>query len=127
MDADIDVDLDGPLFRGQWPGIIDDMLTEMRQSLGQAAMSELHERMDRSFRKPTPYYETQIVMDRQVDSLVVHDHKIIYGPWLEGVGSRNRSTRFKGYRIWRGTKQEIAGRSAEICERVFRRMRGRLG
>lgn len=32
---------------------------------------------------------------------------IIYGPWLEGVGSRNASTRFKGYFMWRRTAQAM--------------------
>jgi len=33
----------------------------------------------------------------------VTDSGIVYGPWLEGTGSRNRTTRFKGYAMWRRT------------------------
>jgi hypothetical protein len=33
----------------------------------------------------------------------VTDSGIIYGPWLEGTGSRNKTTRFKGYNMWRTT------------------------
>lgn len=123
----IDVDYSGPLFTGELKGRIRRMATEMKQSVGQAAISELHRLMDQMFRKPTPYYETQVVLERQVDDLVIHDRGVIYGPWLEGVGTRNRSTRFKGYRIWRRTKQEIADRAPDIVGAVFRRMRGTLG
>jgi len=38
----------------------------------------------------------------------VHDSGIVYGPWLEGVGSRNYPvTRFKGYSTFRKVRQEI--------------------
>lgn len=35
----------------------------------------------------------------------VTDSGIIYGHWLEGTGSRNRTTRFKGYFMWRKALQ----------------------
>ena len=38
---------------------------------------------------------------------VVHDSGIIYGPWLEGVSSRNDATRFKGYRMFRNAVQDL--------------------
>lgn len=38
---------------------------------------------------------------------VVTDGGIVYGPWLEGAGSRNQTTRFKGYRMWRTTLQNM--------------------
>lgn len=31
------------------------------------------------------------------------DSRLIYGAWLEGTGSRNQTTRFKGYRTFRHT------------------------
>ena len=38
---------------------------------------------------------------------VITDGKVIYGPWLEGVSSRNQSTRFKGYSSFRKTAQYL--------------------
>tara|TARA_Y100000310_G_scaffold50965_1_gene47026 strand:- start:2512 stop:2961 length:450 start_codon:yes stop_codon:yes gene_type:complete len=35
----------------------------------------------------------------------IHDSGVEYGPWLEGTSSRNATTRFKGYHVWRKTKQ----------------------
>ena len=37
----------------------------------------------------------------------ISDGGVLYGPWLEGVGSRNETTRFKGYGSFRRTAQEL--------------------
>src|SRR6267154_2723207 len=48
------------------------------------------------------YYNSQIQTERQVDALLVRDDRVVYGPWLEGVGSRNYPvTRFRGYHAFR--------------------------
>lgn len=44
----------------------------------------------------------------------VHDSMIIYGLWLEGVGSRNATTRFKGYHFWRDGAVILDNRSEQI-------------
>lgn len=42
---------------------------------------------------------------------------IIYGYWLEGIGSRNfPKTRFRGYRMWRETTQQIQGEAEKIAQ-----------
>ena len=38
---------------------------------------------------------------------LVHDNNVVYGPWLEGVSSRNDRTRFKGYRMFRNARQTV--------------------
>ena len=38
---------------------------------------------------------------------IVHDNNVVYGPWLEGVSSRNDRTRFKGYRMFRNARQTL--------------------
>lgn len=61
-------------------------------------------------RKPTPFYWTQIQTQRvKVYTTRVWDQDVIYGPWLEGVGSRNKTTRFKGYAAFRKSTQRLAG------------------
>jgi hypothetical protein len=45
------------------------------------------------------------------------DTGIIYGYWLEGVGSRNfPKTRFRGYRMWRETTQQIQAEAERISQ-----------
>lgn len=56
------------------------------------------------------------------DQGVVDDGGIVYGPWLEGVGSRNVTTRFKGYRMWRRTAQQMQrGGALAIAEPIVDR------
>jgi hypothetical protein len=118
----------GPLFNGSARRIIADLGRDATQAVGQAVISELHFKMDRSFKNPTPYYETQVVMDRSADSIQIHDRGVVYGPWLEGTSSRNRTTRFKGYMIWRRTFQEINAKVdsiiSQVVDRQVRRLRG---
>ena len=45
---------------------------------------------------------------------VVVDSNVVYGPWLEGVSSRNQATRFKGYAIFRRTRDKLQGLAQQI-------------
>ena len=38
---------------------------------------------------------------------LVHDSNVVYGPWLEGVSSRNQRSRFKGYHMFRNARQTV--------------------
>ena len=44
----------------------------------------------------------------------------VYGPWLEGVGSRNATTRFKGYWAFRKATSALDHAIEEIGDRLFR-------
>ena len=46
----------------------------------------------------------------------IDDGKVVYGPWLEGVSTRNQATRFKGYASFRRTAQYLQERAPEIME-----------
>jgi hypothetical protein len=53
----------------------------------------------------------------------VHDSDIIYGPWLEGVGSRNYpTTRFRGYSTFRKVAQQIERKAPRMLTTETRRM-----
>jgi hypothetical protein len=47
------------------------------------------------------------------------DGGVVYGPWLEGVSSRNNSSRFKGYHTFRMVLQEMDKKSEEIAENTI--------
>jgi hypothetical protein len=52
---------------------------------------------------------------------------IIYGYWLEGVGSRNfPKTRFAGYRMWRETTQQINAEAVDLSEEPMNKAIARL-
>lgn len=50
------------------------------------------------------------------DDTVVTTSLASYGPWLEGTGSRNATTRFKGYHSFRMAGQELESRAQSIAE-----------
>ena len=45
------------------------------------------------------------------------DGGVVYGPWLEGVSSRNATTRFKGYASFRRTAQYMEKEAARVFSR----------
>jgi hypothetical protein len=62
-----------------------------------------------------------------VDGNVISDSRVVYGPWLAGVGSRNFPvTKFKGYDHWIKTRHELNSRKRGIGERLLRRYTGRM-
>lgn len=58
----------------------------------------------------------------QGDHHVVTQGDIVYGAWLEGVGSRNATTRFKGYAIFRRTTASIDRQAVTIAQPFIDRM-----
>jgi len=57
---------------------------------------------------------------------VIDDTRVVYGPWLEGVGSRNQATRFKGYAIFRRTKDKLQKMGRDILAKHVQRALERL-
>lgn len=117
----------GPLFDRNVEAAIRDLADQLTDEVGSKAFAEVHDRLDQSLRNPTPYYETQIIQERVREDVVVHDRGIIYGPWLEGVGSRNRTTRFKGYSSFRRATQAVEGRVPSIVRPIVNRWVARMG
>lgn len=93
----ISIGMDGPLFDDRLEEAISRGLDRGRDAVGAKALMYWMTNLDSSIRHPTPYYETQVTVQDISTETIVHDRGIIYGPWLEGVGSRNLTTRFKGY------------------------------
>lgn len=57
----------------------------------------------------------------------IDDGGVVYGPWLEGTGRRNSTTRFKGYRSFRQTSQYLVKNFQRIAGPAIRRLIERLG
>lgn len=79
---------------------------------------EVLTQLDKVLQNPTGYYASQIRRDRvSVESYRVHDGGVIYGPWLEGTGSRNAPvTKFGGYHTFRIVGNRMAQKGHEITE-----------
>lgn len=53
------------------------------------------------------------------DETIVTTDLATYGPWLEGTGSRNETTRFKGYHAFRLASQELDAAAEGIADAAF--------
>jgi hypothetical protein len=110
----VDLEIDFPLRlpavfdAGRAQAIIQEWTNQVMDIIASKGLSEVHQWMNVYFKNPTPYYETQVTVDRAGADRVIHDRGIIYGPWLDGSGSRNSPvTRFPGYPHWRRTRQYL--------------------
>jgi hypothetical protein len=52
---------------------------------------------------------------------------VVWSPWLEGTSKRNRSTKFGGYHLFAGTRQQLDERAPEIGQRELDKVMPRIG
>ena len=123
----------GPLFNGSAERAVERGVEAIRQKLAEEgarlaaatlAASIRRERTGRAVRSVTTTgksriyqtgkYTMPVVVDR--DETVVTMDLATYGPWLEGTGSRNLTTRFKGYGSFRRAGQVLDGMAEAIAE-----------
>ncbi|MDN3244159.1 hypothetical protein [Streptomyces sp. ZSW22] len=118
----VEIRFEGPLFDGRAARAMQDATDAAREDVAEFAETHVLMLMGMAFRNPTGYYESRVTTTRLGDVSRVHDQGVIYGPWLEGVGSRNSPvTRFPGYWHWRRTKSLVATRGPQIAERAVER------
>ncbi|HYS41948.1 MAG TPA: hypothetical protein VEO01_40540 [Pseudonocardiaceae bacterium] len=70
----------------------------------------------RTFSSPGGRRVYSMSIDVPARTDVVTTSNATYGPWLEGVGSRNATTRFRGYRGFRQAGQELGTQATRIAE-----------
>lgn len=121
--SDIDVTFEGPLFDGRAERAMGTYCDDARDTIAEFAEEHALNLMGMAFKHPTGYYESRVMTELvTADTARVHDQDVVYGPWLEGVGSRNYPvTRFKGYKHWRRTKDVVKQRGPQIAEQVLQR------
>lgn len=108
----------GPVVDGRAPGIVDRWARYVEDRLAQRAVDQIHARLAQVIRHPTGYYESHIRSTRVSSGRRVDDDRVVYGPWLEGVGSRNSPvTRFPGYHTFRLVGQNIEREAAHLAGR----------
>lgn len=128
-----DLKSEGPVFDGTWALIIYRYRWALTNVLGERAVNMIKAYLPTRYeylRNPASLhgtkhfhpglYESDIHTDRQsVDINLVHDTDVVYGPWLEGVGSRNLTTRFKGYHTFRHIAQQLELQASVIADQVI--------
>lgn len=118
----------GPFFDARAAVIMARGMFKLREAMAKAADARVEILHRAFFKRPTPYYWTQVHAEARGSVHVVTDGGIVYGPWLEGTGSRNAPvTRFKGYRAARLTAQSLRNAKAvtdPVVTDICREMNG---
>lgn len=126
--VEVKVIFSGPLFDGRaqaaMPGIVD----AVSGALGAEGRRRVLAGLDATLKRPTGAYRSRIALYGPTQGQArVHDNRGIYGPWLEGTGSRNRTTRFKGYRNFRTATQVLQRAAKPLAEHVIGQHTHKLG
>lgn len=98
----------GAISNGTAERIIIDGTDGIAEQLAQKTVAAVQTRLDSVLKNPTGYYRSQINATKVQDgSYSVSDNDVVYGPWLEGVSSRNDTTSFKGYHTFETVSDQI--------------------
>ncbi len=114
-----DVSLQGPFFRDR-AAIMSRMTEGIRKDVAEVGYNLVERNLNESIRVNTGGYTGRIHTKNMSDSNLITDGNAVMGPWLEGTGSRNRTTRFKGYFSFRRATQELDQKTEAIAEAAAR-------
>ena len=118
MIAGIDLEASGPVFSGVLEAGVAASLISAKLAIAQEGENMIHNRLSSVLQQATGFYESQIQTDRVKAHVVITDGGVVYGSWLEGTSSRNRESRFKGYKTFRITKRALQGKAPTIAQLV---------
>ena len=119
MSSDVDVNYSGPWFDGRADRAVDDYLRYAGKTVADEGVKRVKANLHAVIRHPTGFYEGHIQDHQAGETWHVDDGGVIYGPWLEGVGSRNSPrTRFPGYSTFRRTRQELDHDAARLVDPI---------
>lgn len=128
LEVHASVEVDGPVFDGRAERAAHEFVEAVVDDVAGQGFEDIHFTLHRVLRAPTGYYQSRI-RNRQLGPLtrVLYDDRVIYGPWLEGVGSRNAPvTQFAGYFTFRRVAQHLNKKAPAIAEGTLRRYIGRM-
>lgn len=117
LDVTVTLHKQGPLFDDAAPEIINGWLNDVKNDIANEGVTVLRSFVMDESGRATGWYQSQVQTSELLEfhNIRIHD-PVIYGPWLEGSSKRNRSTRFKGYHLWRITAQELNVRAPQIAD-----------
>lgn len=124
----LNVVLKGAIVEGRSRPVMEAMTHAALDEVADYALHEVSMELIAVLQHPTGYYESQVTKERRGPGVIsVNDGGVIYGPWLEGVSSRNETTRFKGYATFRRMRNRVAQKTEVVAEAAVARHLGELG
>jgi hypothetical protein len=125
----IHVNLKGAVVEGRAAAVVETMTHIALEDIADYAKFEIGMELINVLQHPTGYYESRITKERRGSGVIsINDSGVIYGPWLEGVGSRNAPvTSFKGYATFRRMRNRVAQKAPAIADAAIARKMGAMG
>jgi hypothetical protein len=124
----VKVTVSGPLFTPAAATALDDMRDEIAGRLAAEGRRRVLATLDSSLRNPTGAYRRRVTQYGPVSGQArLHDQQAIYGPWLNGTGSRNATTRFKGYGHFRKTYEALQQAARPLAQQIVAEYVAELG
>lgn len=120
------MDKRGPIFDGRIEQEITSACADIEKRVATLGASMVRTELNAVLKVQTPYYRFKVIAEPTPPGWTIHDQRMVYGPWLEGTGSRNRTTRFKGYATFRRTVSKIQMRANEIADNVIAKYVGKM-
>lgn len=119
-------DESGPFFDGRANKAIQDFLDEVTFEAAGEGAELVKDDLRKVIRNPTPIYWTRVRTVESMNGATTYVHNLPYDHWIEGTGSRNKTTRFKGYFAFRRMTQVLRQRIPTIVRRTIRPYLGRM-
>src|ERR1044071_7128730 len=118
----------GPLFDGTAERLAGAMCEDIEQVTVDTGEAMVRAELPRVLQNSTGRYQSAITTEPTGAGTDVTDGGIVYGPWLEGTGSRNAPrTRFRGYATFRRVTQALGVRTPAITEPIVERYTKEMG
>ncbi len=119
----VDIRVSGPLFDGRADHIMRMYCRRVEDRVGDVGVTMIRAYLESKYKyDPPPHdpgrYQDSIHTERSIEEATLITDGTVYGPWLEGVGSRNFPvTRFRGYHTFRVIRQELQFVAGDIAQR----------
>lgn len=110
------VEYSGPIFQSDVDSTVGRHLNAAQEEVGSHLVNRVRAVLDNVLVNPTGHYRSRIAYTVFEDSTLITDRGVVYGAWLEGVSSKNSTSRFKGYAHFRRVTQKTEAEIPQIVQ-----------
>lgn len=113
----VEIDTHGPVFDGRAAAAFHAAAQRISDTVAEHGRNEILSRFGSVLRShPTGRLEAGVTVNSGNPAHIT-DGGVVYGPWIEGVGSRNSPrTRFPGYHTYRLIRQRLDAEATKLAE-----------
>lgn len=118
---DVAADVRGIVLEGKGGPIMREFFDKAKTLVAKTGEDELRQRAKTAPKHPKGRFAGAIVTkDFAKGRTIMADYpQTLYGPWLEGTSTRNTSTRFKGYRMFKLTRGRLRKNVGPLVQELF--------